>query len=240
MTVTIELTQNFTAIIDDVDADLAVFKWHVNNGTDGNNYAVRAVYPDGRTGKKIRIWMHRLIVERIIQRPLEAGEKGDHINGDIHDNRRENLRVATIAQNSQNKKLAVNNTSGFKGVFLCKRTGKWVSRIGANGKYRHLGTFNTPEDAYAAYCYAAKELHGEYAKLPHAIDVPDTPPQTIGKSLKPTADLAGLSIEELVFNAVKDQGSKCGAARSLGVATATIHYWFNKAKRNSTLFQEAA
>lgn len=49
--------------------------------------------------------------------------------------------------------------SCFKGVFWHKRSGKWVARIGANGKQYHIGTFDAAEVAYKAYCEAAAKLH---------------------------------------------------------------------------------
>jgi hypothetical protein len=33
-----------------------------------------------------------------------------------------------------------------------------------NKKQKHLGLFSTPEEAYAAYCVAAKAVFGEFAK----------------------------------------------------------------------------
>jgi hypothetical protein len=43
--------------------------------------------------------------------------------------------------------------------------GKWRACIYINGKRKHLGCFNNKDDAFAAYCEAAKELHGEFANF---------------------------------------------------------------------------
>lgn len=91
-------------------------------------------------------------------------EEIDHLNCDPSDNRFANLREATRAENLRNIRKPCDNTSGFKGVSFDKRTGRWISSIRASGKQKYLGRFDTAEAAYAAYCTAAKELHGEFAR----------------------------------------------------------------------------
>jgi hypothetical protein len=89
----------------------------------------------------------------------------DHINCNSSDNRIANLREATPFQNQGNTRLPKTNTSGFKGVWFRKQTGKWEARIKCRGKPRHLGTFPTPELASEAYWRAAQEQFGEFARL---------------------------------------------------------------------------
>lgn len=85
----------------------------------------------------------------------------DHKDFDRANNRLRNLREATIFQNNQNVRLKRSNTTGLKGI---ERSGsKWVARIRAHGERRYLGVFDTAEEAHAAYCEAAKELHGAFA-----------------------------------------------------------------------------
>jgi len=91
-------------------------------------------------------------------------KKLDHINGIKSDNRICNLRLATDSQNDYNSKIPKNNKSGYKGVHPEKRTGKWYSQIQVNKKRICLGTFDTPEEARAAYCAAAIKYHGEFAR----------------------------------------------------------------------------
>ena len=86
----------------------------------------------------------------------------DHINGDRHDNRIANLRPATRSQNHGNSRRPRHNTSGFKGV--TKVRNKWRAQITKNNRSIHLGTFNTPEAAHAAYCEAAQKLFGEFVR----------------------------------------------------------------------------
>jgi len=87
----------------------------------------------------------------------------DHIDGDPANNRIENLREATRSENKCNSGAYKNNTSGYKGVSRDKDKKKWRAQIGKNGKLRHLGYFDCPQEAHAAYCAAAKEMHGKYA-----------------------------------------------------------------------------
>lgn len=79
-------------------------------------------------------------------------------------NRFDNLRPATRAQNCQNTGISKANTSGFKGVCYNRTAGKWQSQIRKDGKRTYLGLFGTAEEAHAAYCRAATEMHGEFAR----------------------------------------------------------------------------
>ena len=83
----------------------------------------------------------------------------DHINGDPSDNRICNLRLVNQSQNMQNIEKFKTNTSGYKGVTWRKDTKKWTAQIWKNSKRFGLGCYETAEDAYAAYCQAAKEMH---------------------------------------------------------------------------------
>lgn len=88
----------------------------------------------------------------------------DHMNGDKHDNRFANLRVATPAQNSQNiLRPRSDCASGFKGVSWRERNQKWHATIRVDGKSKHLGYFHTAEAAHAAYL-SAKQQHHDVAR----------------------------------------------------------------------------
>ena len=105
--------------------------------------------------------MHRYLLG------LEYGDprKGDHKDTDRRNNRRGNLRICTVAQNVRNSGLRRDNTSGLKGVSWVNKYQKWIARIANQGQKIHLGYFDDPDKAYAAYCKAALELHGEFANL---------------------------------------------------------------------------
>ena len=88
----------------------------------------------------------------------------DHIDGCRTNNAWHNLRLATRSQNHCNRGPQANGTSGFKGVCFSKRRQKWRARLNVGYVEHHLGYFDTPEEAHAAYLAAAERLHGEFAR----------------------------------------------------------------------------
>lgn len=89
----------------------------------------------------------------------------DHINGNTLDNRFENLRLATNAQNSKNYKKPITNKSGFKGVSWCKQNKKWYAQIKVNNKKIYLGRYNSKLYAALVYARAAKKYFGEWRRV---------------------------------------------------------------------------
>jgi hypothetical protein len=87
----------------------------------------------------------------------------DHINGSKDDNRFANLRAATHAQNMKNVRMHVDNSSGFKGVFLSGK--KWEARIMRDGQRIKIGIFDTIESAAFAYDQAALAVHKDFARI---------------------------------------------------------------------------
>lgn len=85
----------------------------------------------------------------------------DHINGDRADNRMANLREVTPAENAQNRHGAsTRSKTGLLGVGQATRTpGKWTAKIKAGDTIKHLGSFDSPELAHAAYVEAKRALH---------------------------------------------------------------------------------
>ncbi len=94
-----------------------------------------------------------------------TGLEVDHINHSRLDNRKANLRPATRGENQWNVPKLRTNSTGYKGVSLDKRRGKYIAQIRLNEKHVHLGQYLTPEAAALAYNRAAREHHGEFAYL---------------------------------------------------------------------------
>jgi hypothetical protein len=88
----------------------------------------------------------------------------DHVNGNGLDNRIANLRLADRRCQSINQRVRNNSMSGVKGVRYNAREGKWLARIGSNGKRTTVGRYATASEAGAAYDAAAKFLFGEFAR----------------------------------------------------------------------------
>jgi len=86
----------------------------------------------------------------------------DHINGNRADDRIQNLRIATRAQQQWNVGKTKSNTSGCKGVSFYKRLNKWRADIRLEGRQKNLGYFTTLEEAKVAYQKAADALHKEF------------------------------------------------------------------------------
>jgi hypothetical protein len=83
----------------------------------------------------------------------------DHINNVKGDDRHDNLQPLTDEESRAKRGLQKNSSTGYKGV--TKRRGKYQARLFYRDRHRHLGDFDTPEQAYAAYCEAAKKYWGE-------------------------------------------------------------------------------
>lgn len=153
------LTKGYTAIIDASDAD-AVGQWnwtaHTVKSPCGSVRSVYAVRRIGKSGK--RVFMHRFLID------AEEGFCVDHADGDSLNNRRGNLRLATMSQNQMNKKRSASSRSGVKGVYYDPRRSKWVSRIKVSGIRKHLGEFDLLGDAARAYACASKKMHGDFGR----------------------------------------------------------------------------
>ena len=89
-------------------------------------------------------------------------EQVDHMNGIRCDNRIENLRDATHAQNCMNRKPMGRSS---KGCYWQEKRGKWIAQIGFKGKRITIGYFNTEHEASLAYEEKSKELHGEFSRV---------------------------------------------------------------------------
>ena len=108
---------------------------------------------DGRGYRHGRVFRRALFAHRaawMIFYGQVAPERIDHINGDPADNRIENLRSVTNAENGQNCKISAANSTGVTGVCWAKRQRKYLAYIGSMGTRQYLGTFANIADAVSA------------------------------------------------------------------------------------------
>lgn len=156
----IPLTQGQFALVDWEDAArIAKYDWFAYfDKSCGFYYAKRRV--PGPEPRQI-MSMHAFILGL-----YKSGMTADHIYpGNGLDNRKANLRPATASQQVHNRGGRRHSKSGLKGASWHKQNQYWTASIHINGRLKHIGCFATPEEAHAAYCAKAKELHGEFARL---------------------------------------------------------------------------
>lgn len=107
-----------------------------------------------------RVLLHRFIMN------TPKGMYTDHTEGDIYDNRKSKLRICTPSQNNQNSRKSNRNKSGQKGVYFVHHRGlnKWLANISVNSRLKHLGYFNTKEEAIKARINAEIKYYGEFVE----------------------------------------------------------------------------
>lgn len=83
----------------------------------------------------------------------------DHLDGDRCNNRIANLRLATAAENAQNRIVYRTNKAGLMGV-VTTRKGRYIARIkSGHAPQMTLGYFDDPHDAHRCYLAAKSKLH---------------------------------------------------------------------------------
>jgi len=158
----ISLTKNRFTLVDDEDYDfLMQWSWHVNDG----RYIKRTENYYKPCGKRTTraIYLHRIVNDT----PEDLVT--DHIDGDILNNQKSNLRSCTNSQNQMNRK-PIAFSSKYKGVHWYKRGKKWKATISINGKSKSLGSFLCEKEAANSYNKAAIEYFGEFARLNDIIE----------------------------------------------------------------------
>lgn len=153
------LTRGMCALLDP-EFQAAASKWDWHASFDGKHWSARRKYKRRVEGtvRHVSIYQHHMVL------PPPHGFVVDHINGNSLDNRSDNLRLATDAENATNKRNASTASSRYRGV--CKiGDQRWQALITKGGKQIYLGSFDDEAEAALAYDRAALTHHGEWARL---------------------------------------------------------------------------
>ena len=126
---------------------LKKFTWYIN----ANGYV--------EATKTIRKKKHHFLLHRVIMGANGNDPLVDHIDGNKLNNRRSNLRFATLLDNAQNlKNKRKNSSSGFRGVCWDKQKEKFKGYHTFNYKYHHIGYFDSKQEAHRAVLKYRKEM----------------------------------------------------------------------------------
>lgn len=146
-------------IIDKEDAPrVSQVRWHLRKTPNGKPKSIA-----GKTNTGDVVSLGRFIMD--VPSHSDNDVEVDHINHNIFDNRKSNLRICTHAENMYNRRRMSNNKSGFKGVYFCKYAKKYRASLRAQGKKYHGGYYLSAKAAAKAYNNLARQHHGKYAKL---------------------------------------------------------------------------
>lgn len=156
----IDLRNGMYAIVDESDyLRIAGYSWRARKCRH-IWYAIRHWNGPMRNGK--RTHHSRCLHLDITKAP--PGYQIDHENGNGLDCRRSNLRIATPGQNQMNSRSR-GGSSDYKGVAWHKTHCKWRASIQLNHGWKHLGYFESEQDAAHAYNIAAEQLFAEFANI---------------------------------------------------------------------------
>lgn len=149
----IPLTKGQNAIVDAEDYDfLMQWNWYASFVESmGSYYAART------SDIGVPVYMHRFLISAT--NPIV-----DHRNLNTLDNRRDNLREGTKAQNASNCEKYKTNNSGYKGVHWCEQKQKWVAKAQHNKNRFYLGSFESAELAHEAYSAFVANMKGEFSR----------------------------------------------------------------------------
>lgn len=163
-------------MVDDEDFDwLSKFKLHLNT----TGYPTVSIW-DKKAYKVVRKLAHRMILGLINPKIFV-----DHINHNILDARKDNLRICSNKENKRNSLGKHMKNGQVKGAHQTPY-GNWTSIIVVNYEHIHIGTFYTEMDAGLAYDRAARQHFGEYANFnfPDVHDYEGLDDRRTKKSLK--------------------------------------------------------
>ena len=110
---------------------------------------------------------HRFLVHQVVflMQHGYVPECIDHIDGNIHNNKIENLREVTKMQNSHNSKIRKNNSTGVPNVFWYEKTNRYLVKVVANKKTAFTGYFKNLELAELVASEARTKFHNGFNRF---------------------------------------------------------------------------
>ena len=132
----------FYALIDIEDVDkVKNYTWGVFLNSSNNKFYIKTDII--KNNKKSTLFIHTLLTNCNILMQV------DHINHNTLDNTKNNLRIVTIKQNSENLQGCNKNnlSSGIRGISWHKTKKIWSVKIGHNGIQIHGGSFTDLKEA---------------------------------------------------------------------------------------------
>jgi hypothetical protein len=148
----------------DYDPDTGVLRFK-STGEEAGHTVLVGPEPYRKNYKALPpMLLHRLIWKLVTGQ--DPGPGMDHADGDGLNNRWENLRPCTQAENMQNVRRRPGGAREIIGVY--RDGNRWRAELQADGK-RIRKAFDTPEEAAAWRVAKAKELHGRFYRPPTSI-----------------------------------------------------------------------
>jgi hypothetical protein len=148
----VPLTMGLETLIDEQDVKF-VSEWFWQSTCVYSSNTRKYIYAASYLGRKGRgkrlVYLHRFLMQP------KKWQVVDHLNGNMLDNRRSNLRVCTQRENMCNQ---TKHRNGRLVGAQKRKDGKFYSCILIDGKHKHLGSFNTEIEAHQAYLQAYNDL----------------------------------------------------------------------------------
>lgn len=167
----IQSKNGVTFLVSEQDAEKVIaLPWYARKNRSGV-WRVTGFYREHKVTRTITL--SRFLLD------APSGLLVDHKDGNGLNNTRDNLRLATKAQNNRNRRICTASSNSFKGIVRV-RSGRWEARISVNSVRISLGRFSSDVEAAKAYDSAALHYYGEFARL----NFPDETPAVYGQKIK--------------------------------------------------------
>lgn len=164
----------------------------------GKHTVYASAYAKDENGKRNAIRMHNLILNRCeLFGFKDDGKVIDHRNKNGCDNRKKNLRIASLTTNQVNSNMPKNNTSGAKGVSYNKVKNHWLVQFSfGSPRFQYTRTFTVSkfkdsDEAFHAAVQFRKDLEVYIGYSDTDVDFDTVKARKLLEELKAVADPVG-------------------------------------------------